>query len=87
MNAVSLFLLFATFASIVIAQNSLPPLEPGKFAQTVEELWAGYDPRAEPLDVQIIREWDEVYEGEQVKVQMLTFKVGKCKNKISRISA
>ena len=87
MNAVSLFLLFATFASIVIAQNSLPPLEPGKFAQTVEELWAGYDPRAEPLDVQIIREWDEVYEGKEIKAQMLTFTVGTFKNQVSRISA
>ena len=37
------------------ANNSLPPLEKGKVAQTVEELWTGYDPRAEPLDVEIIR--------------------------------
>lgn len=69
------------------AKNSLPPIVAGKGAKTVEELWAGYDPRAEPLDVQIIREWDEVYEDKQIKVQMLTFTVGSFKNQVSRISA
>lgn len=69
------------------AKNSLPPLDAGKVAKAVEELWAGYDPRAEPLDVKIIREWDEVYEEKQIKVQMLTFTVGTFKNQVSRISA
>lgn len=69
------------------AKNSLPPLDAGKVAKAVEELWAGYDPRAEPLDVKIIREWDEVYEDKQIKVQMLTFTVGTFKNQVSRISA
>ena len=62
-------------------------LEAGKVAQNVQELWAEYDPRAEPLDVKIIREWDEVYEEKQIKVQMLTFTVGTFKNQISRNSA
>jgi len=26
---------------------------------TVDQLWKGYDPRAEPLDIEIIREWKE----------------------------
>ena len=69
------------------AKNSLPPLDAGKVAKAVEELWAGYDPRTEPLDVKIIREWDEVYEDKQIKVQMLTFTVGTFKNQVSRISA
>ena len=80
-------LLLAMLGHALPAQNSLPPLEPGKVAQTVEELWAGYGPRAEPLDVKIIREWDEVYEGKEIKAQMLTFTVGTFKNQVSRISA
>jgi hypothetical protein len=79
-NAVSVFLLFATFSSVLIPQNSLSPLELGKIAQTVEELWA------EPLKVENIREWDEVYEDKQIKAQMLTFMVGTFKNLVNRTS-
>jgi hypothetical protein len=80
MNAVSVFLLFATFSSVLIAQNSLPPLESGMIAQTVEELWA------EPLKVENIRVWDEVYEGKEIKAQILTLTVGTFKNLVNRIS-
>ena len=76
----SLSLVFVMLGICAIAKNSLAPLEAEKIAQTVEELWAGYDPRAEPLDVEIIREWDEVYEGKQITVKMLTFTVGTFKN-------
>ena len=40
------------------AADSLPPLK-GKAPQTVAELWAGYDPRKEPLKSEVVREWEE----------------------------
>ncbi|MDG1354944.1 MAG: acetylxylan esterase, partial [Opitutales bacterium] len=83
----SLYFLSAILGANVFAKNSLPSIEKGEVPQNVEELWANYDPRAEPLDVQIIREWDEVYEGKEIKAQMLTFTVGTFKNQVSRISA
>jgi dienelactone hydrolase len=83
----SLTLLFTTLSHALLSKNSLSPLQAGKFAQNVQELWAGYDPRTEPLNVKVIRDWDEVYEGKQIKVQMLTFTVGTFKNQVSRISA
>ena len=83
----SLCFLFVSLGAYTFAKNSLPAIDKNKAAQNVEELWSGYDPRAEPLDVQIIREWDEVYEGREIKVQMLTFTVGTFKNQVSRISA
>ena len=76
-----------SFASTALAAESLPPITDGKLPQTVDELWAGYDPSAEPLDVKVIREWDEVVNGKKVKLQMLTFKVGTFKGKDSRIAA
>ena len=85
-NAVSVFLLCATFSSLLIAQNSLSPLELGKIAQTVEELWAGYDPRAEPLKLENIREWNEMIEDKQIKAQILTLTMGTFKNLVNRIS-
>lgn len=73
--------------TVLHAADSLNSLVEGKVAQTVEELWAGYDPRADALDVNVIRKWDEVYQGRPVKVQMLTFTVGTFKATASRISA
>jgi len=70
-----------------LAGESLSPIIDNKVPQTLEELWAGYDPSAEPLDVKVIREWDEVFAGKKIKLQMLTFKVGTFKGKESRIAA
>lgn len=78
-----LFMLTCT----VGAENSLPPIVDGKVPQSVDEAWAGYDPRAEALDVQVIHEWDETYQGKALKIQMLTFTVGTFKGTASRISA
>lgn len=39
--------------------ESLLPLKDGKSPQTVAAVWAGYDPTAEPLETQIIKEWEE----------------------------
>ncbi len=84
----SILLASALFlGSTSLAEESLPPITDGKIPQTVDELWAGYDPSAEPLDVKVIREWDEVVDGKKVKLQMLTFKVGTFKGKESRIAA
>ena len=83
----SLCFLFVSLGTYTFAKNSLPAIDKNKAAQNIEELWAGYDPRAEPLEVKTIREWDEVCEGKQIKVQMLTFTVGTFKNQVSRISA
>ncbi len=83
-----LAVLFTAFAfHSLAAQNALPPLTGVNVPQSVEELWAGYDPRAEAMDVKIIHEWDETYQGKAVKIQMLTFTVGTFKGKTSRISA
>ena len=49
----SLCFLFVSLGAYTFAKNSLPAIDKNKAAQNVEELWAGYDPRAEPLDVQI----------------------------------
>lgn len=68
------------FLMLLIASNLLTP--PRAAAQSnPEELWAGYDPTAEPLEVEITRTWDEgpiryeqlfftgeTWEGEKVRV-------------------
>ncbi|EMI42007.1 dienelactone hydrolase family protein [Rhodopirellula sp. SWK7] len=54
------------------SDESLPPLRDGKSARTVEEVWAGYDPRSEPLDVEILKEWEE----DDVVLRVVRFRIG-----------
>jgi hypothetical protein len=41
------------------AQESLPVLKDGKAPLKYEELWAGYDPCREPLDTEVLKQWEE----------------------------
>ena len=76
-----------SLAIAVCADDSLRSILDGEVPQSVEALWEGYDPRAESLDVKVVREWDEIYQGKSVKIQMLTFTVGTFRGRTSRISA
>ncbi|MBC8216977.1 MAG: acetylxylan esterase [Planctomycetes bacterium] len=51
-------LVLCLFSGKLIAE-SLPLLTADKSPQSVEELWATYDPNREPLDVHVVREWTE----------------------------
>ena len=45
------------------AQDSLPPLKDGKAPTNLDELWGDYNPRKEPLETQVVREWTESVGG------------------------
>ena len=40
--------------SIAARAETLPPLKDGRTPETFEELWSGFDPRKEPLDVAFV---------------------------------
>ncbi|MGJ8643787.1 MAG: NPCBM/NEW2 domain-containing protein [Luteolibacter sp.] len=42
-----------------VSAETLPPLKDGASPQTVDEAWGDYDPMAEPLDVEVHKEWVE----------------------------
>ncbi|MDP6208117.1 MAG: hypothetical protein QGG01_07425, partial [Roseibacillus sp.] len=46
------------FAAGMAVADTLPRLEGRQPPQSVEELWANYDPDAEPLEVEVIREFE-----------------------------
>src|SRR3954452_24278899 len=67
-------------ALLATARADDPPPGDASIA-TIEQLWAGFDPRAEPLDVEVVKSRDEgdvhletvyftgeVFEGEVVRV-------------------
>jgi len=65
------------------AADSLPPLKDGRAPQSLDELWKGYDPRAEPLEATVVREWQE----DGVTLRYVVFTVGTFKGRRSRIAA
>ncbi len=49
----------------------------------VESLWADYDPRREPLDAKVVRQWDR----DGITFQYVIFTIGKFHQKRSRMAA
>ncbi|NIL98036.1 MAG: prolyl oligopeptidase family serine peptidase, partial [Planctomycetales bacterium] len=52
--------------------ETLPVLKGRLGPQTLEEMWAGFDPRAEPLEVEVLQEWEE----DGVRLRVLCYRVG-----------
>nr|BBC28705.1 fucoidan deacetylase [Luteolibacter algae] len=73
------------FASLCLvqAQDTLPPLEGKAAPQTYDELWDGYDPRAEPLDVEVLKEWEQ----DGVVMKVLRYRIGMFKGQKSMMAA
>lgn len=70
-------------ADVAVLAESLPPLTEQSIPRTVPDLYAGFDPDKEPLEVRIIKE----YEKEGVVVRMLTYTVGTFKGAKSTMGA
>ena len=64
-------------------QETLPPLEDGKAPQTFEEMWDGFDPRDEPLDVEILKKWQE----DGVVMRIIRYRIGIFKGQKSMMAA
>ncbi|MDA7888924.1 dienelactone hydrolase family protein [Akkermansiaceae bacterium] len=78
---ISIALLFLT---LFVQAETFPPLTPGQVAsRTFAEMWAGFDPRAEPLDVEVLKAWEE----DDVVMQVLRYRAGVFKGKKAMIAA
>jgi hypothetical protein len=51
---------------IAHGQETLPPVSDGMVPQTINERWKDYDPPAEPLEVEVLKEWKEDGVAKQV---------------------
>jgi len=71
----------AWVASLVA--ETLPPIEDGKAPQTFEELWAQFDPQAEPLDVEVLKVWEE----DGVVLKVLRYRIGIFKGQKAMMAA
>jgi hypothetical protein len=72
------YLLLITFIYILFpcrqsfSQETFPPLNDRKVPQTVEELWKDFDPAKEPLESEILKEWEE----DGVVMKVLCYRIG-----------
>ena len=64
-------------------QETLPPLKDGIALQTFEALWAGYDPRVEPLDIEILKAWEE----DGVMLRIVRYRIGIFKGQKAMMAA
>ena len=81
-----------TFCALILASltasttglaETLPPLKDSKPPQTLEELWTGFDPRKEPLDLEVLKEWAE----DGVVLRVVRFRIGVFKGTRAKLAA
>ena len=70
-------MLCVLLAPVAETKETLPPLKDGKAPANVDELWQGFDPRAEPLDVEVLSGWEE----DGVVFRVLRYRIGVFKGK------
>jgi len=63
--------------------ETLPPLQGGKVPTTVAELWAGFDPQQEPLETEVLKEWEQ----EGAVCRIIRFQVGVFKGEPAVVAA
>ncbi len=78
---ISIFLLYACQQNLT--QETFSPLKNGKVPQTLEELWKDFDPRKEPLDTEVLQEWEE----EGVVMKVLRYRIGIFKGEKAMMAA
>lgn len=80
MMTIAMVMLSATAAA---AEDTLPAMTADNLPATVEQLWADFDPDREPLDVRVIKE----YQQNGITVRMITYRIGTFKGVESRMGA
>ncbi|MDG2221951.1 MAG: dienelactone hydrolase family protein, partial [Rubripirellula sp.] len=63
--------------------DTLPPLRNGRAPQNFAEMWAGFDPRAEPLEVETLHQW----ESDDVMLRIVRFRIGIFKGEKATLAA
>jgi hypothetical protein len=63
--------------------ETLPVLKDRKAPQSHASMWSGFDPRAEPLEVETLKEWEE----DGVVLKVLRYRIGVFKGKKAMMAA
>jgi len=63
--------------------DTLPTLEDVRAPNNFVEMWAGFDPRAEPLEVEVLKEWEE----DDVVLRIVRYRIGVFKGQKAKMAA
>ena len=63
--------------------DTLPKLAGNTAPKNLSEMWAGFDPKAEPLETEIVKEWEE----DGVILKIVRFRIGVFKGKRAILAA
>jgi hypothetical protein len=77
------FVLLLSATALGTEPATLPNLRGDVPPRSFADMWSGFDPRQEPLEVETIREWEE----DGVVLRIVRFRVGVFKGQVSRIAA
>ena len=81
--------LFAAITCIAAAAadakdaETLPRLKSGLVLRNFEDMWRGFDPRAEPLEVEQLKEWEQ----DGVSLRVVRFRIGVFKGRKAKLAA
>lgn len=64
-------------------KDTLPPVVGGKAPSNYREMWAGFDPRKEPLETEVLAEWEEA----GTVLRIVRFRIGVFRNQVARLAA
>lgn len=64
-------------------KNTLPNLTGGAVPKTFDEMWTGFNPRAEPLETEVLHEWEE----DGVVMRIVRFRIGVFKGQKAKLAA
>ena len=67
----------------MFASESLPPLKDGQAPKSFEALWAGYDPAKEPLETEVLKQWEE----DGVVLRIVRYRIGIFKGQPATMAA
>jgi hypothetical protein len=81
----SLFVFALVGCSLAIGKEpeTLPPLKGESGPSNFAEMWADFDPRAEPLEVETLKEWEE----DGVVLRIVRFRIGVFKGQKAKLAA
>jgi dipeptidyl aminopeptidase/acylaminoacyl peptidase len=71
------------FAGTVLLLVPLAALQAADVSQSVTELWSDFDPRQDPLETEVVREW----KSDGMVLRYVRFMVGTFKSKPARMAA
>src|SRR6056300_69703 len=71
--------LVISLISLKTSAETLPDFNPASPPNDYLSMWAGFDPRAENLDVEILKEWEE----DKVVLQVIRYRIGVFKGRNS----